>query len=351
MDINKLLKETVERNASDLHLTPGLQPILRINGDLVPLKDYPVVDAEATKIAILGLMSEDQIDTFHKDLQLDFSTFLAGLAGFRVNAFHMIDGISAVFRVIPTKIPTLDELNSPKIFQKLLNLSAGLILVTGPTGCGKSTTLAAMVDYINTNQNKHIITIEDPIEFIHTSKQSLITQRQIYRDANDFSDALHAALREDPDVILVGEMRDLKTIRLALRAAETGHLVLATLHTSSSPRAISRMIDVFPAGEKSMIRNLISELIQAVVCQTLLNRVDGNGRVAAYEIMLGTTAIRNLIREDKINQMISVMQTSSQKGMVLMQQSIQGLIAQNLIGTNAVSESGFKRELFEDSEA
>lgn len=350
MELKDLLKECVTRKASDLHISPGLHPILRINGNLITLKDYPIVEPNITHKFILGIMSEEQKQIFETHLQLDFSIFDANLAGFRVNAFKMIHGTSAVFRIIPNVIPTLDDLGSPPIFKRLLNLSSGLILVAGPTGCGKSTTLAAMVDHINTREEVHIITIEDPIEFIHESKKSLISQRQVYRDAKDFGSALHAALREDPDVILVGEMRDLKTIRLALRAAETGHLVLATLHTSSAPRAISRMIDVFPAGEKNIIRNLISELLQAVICQTLLNTVSG-GRIAAYEIMIANTAIRNLIREDKINQMNSVIQTNSKQGMCLMQQYIQKLIETNKITPNAVKESGFQRELFEENES
>lgn len=349
MELQDLLKECLSKKASDLHLSPGLHPILRINGNLVSLTDYPIVEPTISAKFISEIMSEEQKRIFEENLQLDFSIFDPQLAGFRVNAFKMLHGNSAVFRIIPNIIPTLDDLGSPPIFKRLLNLSSGLILVTGPTGCGKSTTLAAMVDHINTLEEAHIITIEDPIEFIHKSKKSLISQRQVYRDAKDFSSALHAALREDPDVILVGEMRDLKTIRLALRAAETGHLVLATLHTSSAPRATSRMIDVFPTGEKNIIRNLISELLQAVICQTLLNTVSG-GRIAAYEIMIANTAIRNLIREDKISQMNSVIQTNSKHGMCLMQQYIQKLIEGNLITPNAVKESGFQRELFEENE-
>lgn len=348
MDINKLLKEAVEKKASDLHLSPDLHPILRIDGQLVTLTDYPVMDEKTCEGIITGLMAPDQIKILNEAKQVDFSLTKPELAGFRINAYRMINGLAAVFRIIPHDVPTLDQLGSPAIFKKLLDLSSGLILVTGTTGSGKTTTLAAMVDYINTNRNRHIITIEDPVEFIHTSKKSLISQRQAYRDAMDFTSALTAALREDPDVILIGEMRDLKTIRMALRAAETGHLVIATLHTSSAPRAISRIVDVFPTGEKNIIRNLLSELLQAVICQTLLKKQSG-GRVAAYEIMVTTNAIRNLIREDKLSQIVSAMQTGMNKGMCLMQQSIDGLVAQGVISRTSVVESGFQRELAEET--
>ena len=287
-----------------------------------------------------------ELDIFETKHELDFSIFLPDIGGFRANIFHQQNGVSAVFRVIPVAIPTLEMLGTPPIIKEILDLSAGLILVTGPTGCGKSTTLAAMIDYINTNQQSHIITIEDPIEFIHHSKKCLVHQRQIFRDSSSFCLALRSALREDPDVILVGEMRDLETIRLALTAAETGHLVLATLHTSSAPRAVSRMIDVFPAGEKNIIRNLVSESLQTVITQTLVKKIDG-GRVAAFEIMLGTTAIRNLIREDKTAQMYSVIQTSVKLGMCSMEQSLNDLVAKKITTKEAAHESGFQRELFE----
>jgi twitching motility protein PilT len=250
-----------------------------------------------------------------------------------------------VFRLIPEKTPTLEELGLPPIFKKLLDLPNGLILVTGPTGSGKSTTLAAMVNDINLNQACHIITVEDPIEFVHHSKKSLINQRQVHRDTHDFSAALRSALREDPDVILVGEMRDLETIRLALTAAETGHLVMGTLHTSSAPRTISRIVDVFPAGEKNIIRNMLSESLQAVICQSLLKKIDG-GRVAAFEIMLGTTAIRNLIREDKVAQMYTSIQTSSQIGMCTLDQSLQALVQKNAISNATAREMATNKDLF-----
>ena len=264
----------------------------------------------------------EEFQTFH---ECDFAIDLPNIARFRANAFLQINGISAVLRTIPATIPTLEELGSPPIFKKMLDAPNGLILVTGPTGSGKSTTLAAMINHINLNEYCHIITIEDPIEFTHKSKKSLISQRQIHRDTISFSSALRSALREDPDVILVGEMRDLETIRLALTAAETGHLVLGTLHTSSAPRTINRIVDVFPAGEKDMIRNMISESLQAVVCQALIKKPAGS-RVAAYEIMIGTPAIRNLIRENQIAQIYSAIQLGSSFGMCTLDQYVQGLI-------------------------
>lgn len=349
MDIQQLLALSVTQKASDLHLSPGLPPMLRIEGQLVIPEGMPTLDKDTVKAMIESLLNPEQQITLQTKFQLDFAYFAPDIGGFRVNAYHEANGVAAVLRVIPSIIPTLESLQSPAVFKEILNLSSGLILVTGPTGCGKSTTLASMVEYINSTRRSHIITIEDPIEFIHHSKLSLINQRQVHRDATSFNSALTAALREDPDVILIGEMRDLASIRLALRAAETGHLVLATLHTSSAPRAISRMIDVFPAGEKNIIRNLISESIQAVICQTLLKRISG-GRVAAYEIMLGTTAIRNLIREDKTSQMYSVIETGAQRGMCSMRQSIQKLKETGEIEMDATHESGYQRELFEDTD-
>ncbi len=290
-------------------------------------------------------MTSEQIKKFESALELDFAIAIPGVSRFRVNAFQQARGVSAVFRVIPEAIPTLDQLNFPAVFKQLLNLSNGLILITGPTGSGKSTTLAAMVDYINTLQACHIITIEDPIEFTHQSKKSLVSQRQAGRDTHDFNIALRSALREDPDVILLGEMRDLETIRLALTAAETGHLVMATLHTSSAPRAISRIIDVFPAGEKNVIRNMLSESLQAVICQTLVKKSDG-GRISAFEIMLGTSAIRNLIREDKIAQMYTSIQTGSEVGMCTLEQYLQQLVTKQLITATIAQETGINKEIF-----
>lgn len=321
MEMHELLELCVKKGASDLHLSSGLKPLIRVNGDLTPLMD-DVLDKDAIKMLVNSVMTKEQQQEFEKEWELDFATTVPSVASFRINAFYQQRGIAAVFRVIPDKIPTLDDLKLPPIFKPLLELPNGLILVTGPTGSGKSTTLAAMVDHLNTNRAEHIITIEDPIEFTHYSKKSLINQRQVHRDTHDFARALRSSLREDPDIILLGEMRDLETIRLALTAAETGHLVMATLHTSSAPRTINRIVDVFPAEEKNMIRNMLSESLQAVICQTLVKSTTG-GRAAALEIMLGTPAIRNLIREDKIAQMYSAMQTSGEMGMVTLEQYLQ----------------------------
>lgn len=345
-ELFNLLRASVEHKASDLHISPGQPPIMRINGDLTRITEFPVYDGAMTSSLIASVLDKVQLNVFETNLELDFSLLQPDIGAFRANIFHQQNGISAVFRVIPMEIPELDKLGTPPIIKEILDLSSGLILVTGPTGCGKSTTLAAMIDYINTKEQSHIITIEDPIEFMHHSKKSLVHQRQIFRDSTSFSAALRSALREDPDVILVGEMRDLETIRLALTAAETGHLVLATLHTSSAPRAITRMIDAFPTGEKNIIRNLISESLQTVITQTLVKKIDG-GRVAAFEIMLGTPAIRNLIREDKTAQMYSVMQTSAKIGMCTMEQSLNDLVAKNITTKEAAHEGGFQRELFE----
>jgi len=346
IEINDLLELSFKQKASDLHLSPESHPVIRVDGDLVVLKDLPVLDADNIKRLVYGLLDEEQQHVFESALEFDFAVFLPKLAGFRVNIFHQLRGISAVFRVIPSELPTLDKLETPPVFKELLKLANGLILITGPTGCGKSTTSAAMIEHLNTTQTGHVITIEDPIEFIHQNKKCLIHQRQVYRDSVSFNSALRASLREDPDIILVGEMRDLETIRLALTAAETGHLVLTTLHTSSAPRAVNRIVDVFPAGEKNIIRNLLSESLQAVICQTLVKKISG-GRVAAFEIMIGTPAIRNLIREDKVAQMYSVIQTSGATGMCTMDQSLRELAEKNITSQEAIQESGFKKELFE----
>jgi twitching motility protein PilT len=347
MELNTLLNNSVKENASDLHLSPGAYPQIRVNGELRPVKDVGILEPETTKSLICGIMDKEQQLLFEKNLELDFLLNIPNVASFRINAFHQIHGIAAVFRVIPVEVPTLDKLGVPPIFKKLLSLPNGLIILAGSTGCGKSTTLAAMIDFINTNESSHIITIEDPVEFVHVNKKSLINQRQVHRDTTSFSSALRAALREDPDVILVGEMRDLETIRLALTAAETGHLVMATLHTNSAPYAINRIIDVFPSGEKNVVKNLISGSLQAVICQTLVPRING-GRAAAHEIMLGTTAIRNLIREEKIQQMYSIIQTGKAEGMCTMEQSLKELIAQNITTAEMAHKSSFEREFFEN---
>lgn len=345
MEMTDLLQLSYQSSASDLHLSPTLPPMMRIHGDLQPAKDLPVLSPEDTERLIYSVMSEDQQKQFEEKWELDFGVMVKDVAGFRVNAFRQIHGTAAVFRVIPSKIPTLQELELPPVFSELLDLPNGLILVTGPTGSGKSTTLAAMVDQINAKQECHIITIEDPIEFVHSSKKCVINQRQVHRDTHDFTVALRSALRQDPDVILLGEMRDLETIRLALTAAETGHLVMATLHTSSAPRTISRIVDVFPAGEKNIIRNLLSESLQAVIAQTLLKK-EGGGRVAAFEIMLGSSAIRNLIREDKIAQMMTAIQTSAESGMCTLDQYLQGLVGRGVISTETALSVASNKDLF-----
>lgn len=338
MELTQLLKATVDKKSSDLHISPNQPPLIRVDGDLLPLEGEAKLTPEQTKQLMYSVMDEKQRKEFEETLESDFSTEVQGIARFRVNVFKQMYGIAGVFRVIPEIIPTLDDLQMPAIFKEIVQLPNGLILITGPTGSGKSTTLAAMVDYINEHSPLHIITIEDPIEFTHQSKKSLINQREVHRDTKEFSAALRASLREDPDVILVGELRDLETIRLALTAAETGHLVLATLHTSSAPRTVNRIVDVFPAGEKNMIRNMLSESLQAVICQTLVKKV-GGGRAAALEIMVGTTSIRNLIREDKIAQMYSAIQTGSQLGMRTLDQYLQDLVSKHIISIETARQA------------
>lgn len=345
MSLDNLLRLALEKTASDLHLSPGQPPIIRVDGDLLPISDQPKLTAEAIKDLIFSVLSDDQKTKLEKDLELDFAMSIPQLSRFRVNAFHQMYGIAAAFRMIPEEVPSLEDLGLPKILKELLDLPNGLILVTGPTGSGKSTTLAAMIHHINMTYPYHIITIEDPIEFTHASIKSLINQREVSRDTHDFNIALRSALREDPDVILLGEMRDLETIRLALTAAETGHLVLATLHTSSAPRSISRIIDVFPSGEKNIIRNMLSESLQAVICQTLVKKITG-GRLPAFEVMLGSNAIRNLIREDKIAQMYTTIQTSSELGMCTLDQYLQKLVAAQAITTETARTVALNKNAF-----
>lgn len=345
MEILKYLEAAIKLNASDLHFSPKTRPMLRIDGNLVPIEDSPILDANATKELAYSVMEKDQIDIFESTFELDFSYLADKIGGFRVNAYYELYGVAAAFRVIPDTTPTLDELDMPPVFKELLNFPNGLIIVTGPTGSGKSTTLAAMIDYINTTYHKHIITIEDPIEFIHQSKKSRINQRQIHRHTKSFNAALRSALREDPDVILLGELRDLETIRLALTAAETGHLVMSTLHTSSAPRTVSRIVDVFDAAEKGIIQTLLAGSLRAVVAQTLLKKAAG-GRVAAFEIMLGAPAIRNLIREGQIAQMYSTLQTSAGSGMCTLDQSLQTLVKKEIITAETAHEVATNRELF-----
>jgi len=345
MDISELLAFTVKNKASDLHLSSQEPPMIRINGDMTRIK-VPAIDERAVQAMVYDIMTDDQRKHFEENLELDFSFTLGDLARFRVNAFWQNRGMAAVFRSIPSEVLTLDSLNAPDIFKDIVMKPRGVCLVTGPTGSGKSTTLAAMIDYRNDKERGHILTIEDPIEFVHQSKNCLISQRELGPHTKSFGNALRSALREDPDVILVGEMRDLETIRLALTAAETGHMVFGTLHTSSAPKTIDRIIDVFPSGEQAMVRAMLSESLQAVISQTLMKTADGNSRIAAHEIMLGTPAIRNLIRENKVPQMVSVLQTSQREGMQTLDQNLQQLLKGRRITREAALEKCMNRKLF-----
>ncbi|WP_309638003.1 type IV pilus twitching motility protein PilT [Methylibium sp.] len=330
MDITQLLAFSVKNKASDLHLSAGLPPMIRVHGDVRRINVDPL-DHKSVHDMVYDIMNDSQRKAYEETLECDFSFEIQGLARFRVNAFNQNRGSGAVFRTIPSKILTLEQLAAPKIFADLSLKPRGLVLVTGPTGSGKSTTLAAMVNHLNENEYGHILTVEDPIEFVHDSKRCLINQREVGPHTLSFSNALRSALREDPDAILVGEMRDLETIRLALTAAETGHLVFGTLHTSSAAKTIDRVIDVFPAAEKDMVRAMMSESLIGVISQTLCKLKDGSGRVAAHEIMLGTPAIRNLIREAKVAQMYSSIQTGITLGMQTLDQNLTELVRRNVI--------------------
>lgn len=329
MDIGELLAFGVKNGCSDLHLSAGLPPMIRVDGDVRRI-NVPSMDHKEVHDLVYDIMNDKQRKDYEEFLECDFSFEIPGLARFRVNAFNQNRGAGAVFRTIPSEILTLEDLNAPKIFKEISELPRGVVLVTGPTGSGKSTTLAGMVNHKNESEYGHILTIEDPIEFVHTSKKCLINQREVHRDTLGFNEALRSALREDPDTILVGEMRDLETIRLALSAAETGHLVFGTLHTSSAAKTIDRVVDVFPAEEKDMVRAMLSESLRAVISQTLLKK-NGGGRVAAHEIMIGTPAIRNLIRENKIAQMYSAIQTGQQFGMQTLDQCLQDLVQKGVV--------------------
>ncbi|MCG5512292.1 type IV pilus twitching motility protein PilT [Ectothiorhodospira shaposhnikovii] len=329
MDITQLLAFSVKNGASDLHLSAGLPPMIRVDGDVRRI-NVPAMEHKDVHGMVYDIMNDKQRKDYEERMETDFSFEIPGLARFRVNAFNHNRGAGAVFRTIPTKILTLEELGCPKIFEKISEYPRGIVLVTGPTGSGKSTTLAAMINHKNETEYGHILTVEDPIEFVHESKKCLVNQREVHRDTLGFNEALRSALREDPDTILVGEMRDLETIRLALTAAETGHLVFGTLHTSSAAKTIDRIVDVFPAAEKDMVRAMLSESLRAVISQTLMKKI-GGGRCAAHEIMLGTPAVRNLIRENKIAQMYSAIQTSQGVGMQTLDQSLKELLQRGLI--------------------
>jgi twitching motility protein PilT len=347
VDISDLLAFSVKNNASDLHLSAGIPPIIRVHGDIRKI-NVPALEHSEVHNMVYDIMNDGQRKRYEETMECDFSFEIPNLARFRVNAFNHDRGAGAVFRTIPSKILTLEELRCPPIFKNIVDVPRGIVLVTGPTGSGKSTTLAAMVDYINENQMDHILTIEDPIEFVHQSKKSLINQREVGPHTLSFQNALRSALREDPDVILVGELRDLETIRLALTAAETGHLVFGTLHTSSAAKTIDRIVDLFPAAEKEMVRSMLSESLRAVISQTLCKTKDEKGRVAAHEIMIGTPAIRNLIRENKVAQMYSSIQTGQNLGMQTLDQSLQELVRRNVISAQEARSKAANKESIVD---
>lgn len=336
MDVTQLLLFTIENGGSDLHLSAGEPPVVRIHGELRKVETPPLTQEE-THNMIYSLLSDQQRLVYEERFELDFSFALGNYGRFRVNVFKQLRGDAAVFRIIPDRIPSFEELGLPAVLKELARREKGVVLVTGPTGSGKSTTLAAMIELINTEQKLHIITIEDPIEFVYNSKRSLINQRELGPHTKSFANALRSSLREDPDVILVGEMRDLETISLAITAAETGHLVFATLHTIGAPQSVDRVVDVFPAGQQNQVRSMLSESLQAVVTQVLFQRKDGKGRVAAFEIMVANPAIKNLVREGKIAQIPSIMQTSKGIGMQTMEASVNDLLVNNLVKREEVT--------------
>ena len=345
MNIVELLSFAVKNKASDLHLSAGMAPMIRVHGEIRRI-NLPAMEHKDVHEMVYDIMNDAQRKSYEEDLECDFSFDVPNLARFRVNAFNTQRGAASVLRTIPSNVLTLEDLKAPKIFVEIAQQPRGVVLVTGPTGSGKSTTLAAMINDINEKEHAHILTLEDPIEFVHESKNCLINQREVGRDTHSFSNALRSALREDPDIILVGEMRDLETIRLAMTAAETGHLVFGTLHTSSAAKTIDRIIDVFPAEEKEMMRAMLSESLRAVISQTLCKTKDGAGRVAAHEIMIGTPAIRNLIREAKVAQMYSTIQTSQGVGMQTLDQNLTELVKRNVITNAEARTKAMNKESF-----
>ena len=345
MDIAELLAFSVKNKASDLHLSAGLPPMIRVHGDVRRI-NVPALEHKDVHGMVYDIMNDTQRKIYEETLECDFSFEIPNLARFRVNAFNQNRGAGGVFRTIPSKVLSLEDLNAPKIFAEIANQPRGLCLVTGPTGSGKSTTLAAMVNHVNENEYGHILTVEDPIEFVHESKKCLMNQREVGQHTLSFANALRSALREDPDIILVGEMRDLETIRLAMTAAETGHLVFGTLHTSSAAKTVDRIVDVFPAAEKEMVRAMVSESLRAVISQTLCKTKDGTGRVAAHEIMIGTPAIRNLIREGKTVQIPSAIQTGKQYGMQTLDDAIMGVLQKGWISPDEAYDKSIDKTKF-----
>ena len=345
MEISELLAFAVKNKASDLHLSAGLPPMIRVHGDVRRINLPPMEHSDVHDM-VYDIMNDLQRKVYEETMECDFSFEIPNLARFRVNAFVQNRGSGAVFRTIPSKVLSLEDLNCPKVFTDIAQNPRGIVLVTGPTGSGKSTTLAAMINFINENDYGHILTVEDPIEFVHESKKCLINQREVGPHTMSFNNALKSALREDPDVILVGEMRDLETIRLALTAAETGHLVFGTLHTSSAAKTIDRIVDVFPAAEKEMVRSMLSESLRSVISQTLLKTKDGTGRVAAHEIMIGTPAIRNLIRENKVAQMYSAIQTGQNVGMQTLDQCLTELVRRNIVAVGEARTKAMNKDAF-----
>lgn len=344
MKLDDLLRFAHKQGASDLHMSAGLPPMIRVDGDVRRL-NVPPLDKDTLREMIFEIMNDTQIKNFEETWEADFSTEVRGVARFRVNVFLQNRGPAVVFRTIPSRVLTLEDLQAPEKFKEIIDVPRGLVLVTGPTGSGKSTTLAAMLNHINENKHEHILTIEDPIEFVHESKKCLVNQREVHRDTQSFNNALRAALREDPDIILVGELRDLETIRLALTAAETGHLVFGTLHTSSAAKTIDRIIDVFPGEEKQLVRSMLSESLRAVIAQTLLKKI-GSGRVAAHEVLVATSAVKNLIREDKVAQIYSMIQTGAQYGMQTLDQALKNLINQGLVDRETARAKAHDKQAF-----